>query len=132
MEIITLIELGIYETFHASLKKASELEQQVREGKGDFNYAQGDTIKQLEHLSANELPVYMGKLISELGLQPQFQSLGRYIRSFTDAEYVVRNLREQILGRLAGAGSAHAAIRGLVTCTDSITGASDTAAEVYS
>lgn len=125
MENVTLIEMAIYERLHASLKKASQIEEVIKEGSANFNYLTGNAIRKLEHLAANDLPEYMGRLISELGLLQQFQSLGRHIRSYTDAEYVLRNLREQILSRLGNSEPAYAAIRGLIACTDIVIGQSD-------
>jgi len=120
MRLVTITEMETYERLYASIKKASEVEQLLRDT-GSEHAAARDAIKLLDDLAANDLPDSMGKLISKLELQSQFQSLGRYVRSFTDAEFVIRNLREQILSRLNDHEVVAAAINKLIHCSESIT-----------
>jgi hypothetical protein len=110
-------EIQIYDKLYASVKKAADKEQQLRDEAGTANKA---AIKRLEGKAANELPEFMGKMISGLGLQQQFQSLGRYVRSFTDAEFVVRNLKDQIISNFFTNDTAQVAIDNLISCSDSI------------
>lgn len=92
----------IYARLYASLKIAAETEKELRQQneEGLQHNANKAALRQLNEIAGAELPNCMGKLISHLELQGAFQSLGRYVRSFADAEFVVRNLKEQILTSL--------------------------------
>src|ERR1700748_49957 len=64
-----------------------------------------DTLsKQIDDLKTVILPERMGMLISVLDLYTSFQMLGRYIRSFADAAFVIHNLEERIIAQLNVAG----------------------------
>jgi hypothetical protein len=112
-----ITEIQIYDKLYASVKNAADREQQLRDKTGTEGK---EAIKRLEGIVVNELPEYMGKMISGLGLQQQFQSLGRYVRSFTDAEFVVRNLKDQIIRGICESEIADAAISGLIQCSNTV------------
>src|SRR4051812_27781714 len=119
----TKTEIQIFDKLYTSVKQAADIEQQFRNQTGMAEVsANKEANSRLANIAGNELPEYMGKMISGLGLHQQFQSLGRYVRSFTDAEYVVRNLRQQIISSIAGNETADAAISGLIKCSDIIAG----------
>jgi hypothetical protein len=58
-------------------------------------------LQQLDQMSGVALPEAMGRLIGTLDLQNAFLSLGRYIRGFGDAEFVMDKLQEAVMDRLA-------------------------------
>ncbi len=80
------------------------------------------TIKELEELASVALPEKFGKLIAILDLQNAFLSLGRYVRSFGDAEHVLDKLQELMAGRLVNGEDPQkttAAVYELVLCCES-------------
>jgi rRNA maturation protein Rpf1 len=78
-------------------------------------------IKELEELSSVALPEKFGRLIAILDLQNAFLSLGKYVRSFGDAEQVLDKLQGLMTERLTNCEDqqkATAAVYELVLCSD--------------
>jgi len=75
----------------------------------------------LSLLASEKLPEAFGRLIAALDLQNAFLSLGHYVRSFTDAAYVLEKLNDLIHEQLSDSirqDAIAAALRTLSECIE--------------
>ncbi len=68
----------------------------------------------------------MGRLISMLDLHKPFLNLGRYIRSFLDAEFVVLGFKEMLQQKMEQSGTDENLVDGLVDCCKTLKGLNQT------
>ena len=88
----------LLEAIHKASAKEATLGQMLHD---DSVKPEVSNLKAVEALASVTLPEGFGKLIALLDLQHSFLSLGRYVRGFTDAAYVLEKLQQLISERLA-------------------------------
>ncbi|UOE51327.1 hypothetical protein MTO98_09575 [Mucilaginibacter sp. SMC90] len=101
---------GRFYKLSQSLKAAASKEAAAS---GNLRGSYKPEIADLKVLASVKLPEAFGKLIVALDLQNAFLSLGHYVRSFTDAVYVLEKLNGLIIERLAGGGQQNAIVAAL-------------------
>ena len=105
-----------YNNLYSAIKAASIAEKEIE------HVNNSNALTNIDELKTVELPEKMGKLIGTLDLFHFFQSLGRYIRSFADAEFVLHNIREQVIAKLADNDMVEClAIQALIECCEAMT-----------
>jgi hypothetical protein len=102
---LTEIQLGQYAHEHKNVKKDNT------------------AFDQMARLASVELPTAFGRLIANTDLQNAFLSLGRYVRCFEDAAYVLDKLQPLMEDRLNTNEEAHinGAITQLIDCAEQYT-----------
>jgi len=59
----------------------------------------------LSDIQVTELPEHLGKLFADLGVQKEFSLMGRHIRTFEDASFVVHHMRRLLQVRMEAEGT---------------------------
>jgi hypothetical protein len=92
----------LYTKLHEALMKAEKDEISINELKKHTRLNQEDKaiLERIDFLSTTKLPGDMGQLISSLDLQNPFLFIGRYIRCFSDANFVVHHLQLSLIAQL--------------------------------
>jgi hypothetical protein len=104
-----------YSRLFEALQKASleeiRLQQFIHANKG------GNTglAKHADDIVSIKLPSLMGKLINRYELQNAFLSLARYIRSFSDAAFVIDKLVQPLTERMPPE-TAHGEAENIIAC----------------
>jgi hypothetical protein len=99
----TIIPTKIYESLYTALQQSAKEEIALDDVfKRKLTNNNELHKKRMNELTQTALPQHMGQLIGTLELHTPFLSLGRYIRSFNDAEFVIRNLKTPIITGLKG------------------------------
>jgi len=92
----TMRKLDLYNDLMAAIDHASKDEQRLEKHVSNGKRTNRDPgwMARLQDITSMELPNAIGKFIETLELHKEFQSLGRFVRSFEDVAFVMQKLQE--------------------------------------
>ncbi|WEK17931.1 MAG: hypothetical protein P0Y49_14100 [Candidatus Pedobacter colombiensis] len=99
---ITLDSANLYHTLQSAFRQATADETALRQWMGSKRTLPLDETlpERFDGLVSKQLPEAFGHFISGVDLQHSFLQLGRYVRSFADAAFVIKNMETSILSQM--------------------------------